>query len=528
MQSASEHEAIAEWLSRPEAYPHQPESVEEIETHISHVFVAGELVYKLKKPVKYDFLDYTTLEAREQACREELRLNRRLAADTYLRVVPVKRGTSSGYELDGRGEAVDWVVEMQRLPTELTLEALFKRGKLRPEHMERLAVKLAEFYGSLTPVSLTVEEYRQRCVAHVHANLSELLSVKHHLPRGAVERVHGFQLQLLNLCPKLLEQRVQEGRFVDGHGDLRPEHICLSDPIRIFDCIEFSADFRRMDVADELAFLAAECDFLGADWAGRHLIAAYELQTGDRPAPVLLDFYKCYRACVRAKVAALRADQVEGEAQESAAGEAQRHLGFADRYAAPWLAPLVICVGGLAGTGKTTLARALAEILGAEVLRTDEIRREIFGAGPYSAEVHGGSYAPEARERVYDEMFKRAAALHSHRISIVLDGTFSMAAQIRKGSDLATDSGAVFLAIECVCPPEVARERISRRLAMGRDASEARPEIHDIQRNLREIWPRDVAQIRIDSGQSIERQADEVLKALGTILQGCAFKNVGG
>src|SRR5205823_496105 len=165
---------------------------------------------------------------------------------------------------------------------------------------------------------------------------------------------------------------------------------------------------------------------------------------------VLLDFYKCYRACVRAKVAALRADQVEGKARESAASEARAHLALADKYSAPWLQPLVVVVGGLAGSGKTTLATALAEALGAELLRTDVIRQEVFGAGPNSAEIYGGIYAPEARERVYDEVFRRAAALHSDRISVVLDGTFPERSLLSQAKSLASDPRAVFLAIECV------------------------------------------------------------------------------
>src|SRR5439155_12847777 len=205
--------------------------------------------------------------------------------------------------------------------------------------------------------------YRELCLSHVHGNLRELLAVKHHLPRGVVERVHGFQLQLLMLQPALFEGRVESGRIVEGHGDLRPEHICLSDPIQIFDCIEFSPDFRRIDVADELAFLAAECDFLGADWVGPQLLAAYRRQSGDIPPPILIDFYKSYRACVRAKVAALRADQLQGAAQSAAAAEAHQHLALADRHVESWSKPLVLVVGGLSGTGKTTLAKALASAL---------------------------------------------------------------------------------------------------------------------------------------------------------------------
>lgn len=511
---APEHESIVRWLARPEAYVYRPDRVEQIETHISHVFLAGSYVYKLKKSVKYDFLDFTTAQAREHACREEVRLNRRLAPGTYLGVLPVIRGTGGDYRLEGSGEVVDWLVEMRRLPTELTLDALHRRGKLLSGHIDRLSDVLVHFYRSLTPLPLAPQEYGERFLSHVRGNLRELLAVKYHLPRGVVERVHGFQLQLLRLRPEIFEDRASAGRIVDGHGDLRPEHICLSDPIAIFDCIEFSSDFRRIDVADELAFLAAECDFLGADWVGAQLLASYQQQSGDQPSVVLWDFYKSYRACVRAKVAALRADQLQGQAQEAAASEARRHLALADQYVAPWVRPLVLAVGGLSGTGKTTLATALAEALGAELLRTDTIRQELFGTGLHTSAMDSGIYRREARERVYDEMYRRAAALNGDRISAVLDGTFSTLDLLGKAQKVAVSPRSVFLAIECVCRPEVAHQRISQRVAKGRDESDARPEIHDLQRERWETWSADITQVRIDTEQPLNKQVEQVIAAL--------------
>jgi aminoglycoside phosphotransferase family enzyme/predicted kinase len=514
MDTAKEHEAITRWLSRADTYPHRPQKVEQIETHISQVFLAGSYAYKLKKPVKYDFLDFSTVQAREHACREEVRLNRRLASETYLGVLPVIRREGGNYRWEGPGRVVDWLVEMRRLPTDLTLDSLHRRGKLRSEHIDRLISTLVQFYRSLAPLPVTPEEYRDRYWAHVRGNLRELLAVKHHLPRGVVERVNGFQLQLLQLRPALFDERVRAGRIVDGHGDLRPEHICLDDPIAIFDCIEFSPDFRRIDVADELAFLAAECDFLGADWVGPQLLKKYQDQSGDQMLSILLDFYKSYRACVRAKVAALRAEQLQEAAREAAAAEAQRHLGLADKYVGPWLCPLVLVVGGLAGTGKTTLANTVANALGAELLRTDILRQEIFGAGPHAANTDGGIYRQDARERVYEVMFHRAAEFHADRISVVLDGTFSSVDLLSKARQLAADSRSAFLAIECVCRPEVAHQRISQRQAEGRDASDAQPEIHDIQRMRWETWPAAVPQVSIDTEQPLKQQLEQVIARL--------------
>lgn len=523
MGSSQEHEAIVRWLSDPASYPHRPKHVDQVETHISRVFLAGPLVYKLKKPVRYDFLDFSTRELREHACREELRLNRRLAPEVYLRVVPIFRGPNDKYQWEGPGEVADWLVEMNRLPTELTLDALYQRGALRPADIDRLAATLVNFYWSLVPLALQPHEYVERYQAHVRGNFRELLSVRHHLPRGAVERTSAFQLQLLALEPELLEARVRGGRVVDGHGDLRPEHICLSDTIAIFDCLEFSADFRRIDIADELAFLATECDFLGADWAGQQVLAAYQDQTGDRPPAMLLDFYRCYRACVRAKVAALRADQLQGARHDAAVREAKKHLALADKYATPWQRPLVLAVGGVAGTGKTTLARALAETFAAELLRTDVIRQELFAGGHRATSDSGDKYGAAARRAVYEDMFRRGAALLADRISVVLDGTFSTVESILNAAQLASGSQVNFLAVECTCRLEVARQRIEKRLAAAVDASEATPEIHNQQKAAWQQWPEEIQQVNVDTERPLTEQIARVVSKLQTVF--CSAKH---
>lgn len=504
-----EHDEIVRWLSTPEAYPHRPPSVERIETHISCVFLAGDDVYKLKKPVRYDFLDFSTVDLRERACRDELRLNRRLAPQTYLDVVPITRTGNGLLRIGGDGEPLDWLVHMRRLPTDQTLEELHRRGELRPEQIDRLASVLVDFYRSLKPLPISADEYRARVEAHVRGNRRELMTVSHHLPPSAVERIHAFQLQFLQLRPEVFDNRVHAGRIVEGHGDLRPEHICLTEPPAIFDCIEFSREFRTLDVADELAFLAAECDFLGADWVGPHLLARYGELTGDQPPEVLLDFYKSYRACVRGKIGALRADQVEGEQRAAATAEALRHLQLADRYARPWSRPLVLIVGGLSGTGKSTLAAALAEALGAELLRTDVIRREMFpGDKPPNL------YSPESRQQVYEEMFARAGRLHAEGVSVVLDGTFGSNQSFTGAAKVATQPDAMLLALECVCPPEIAHERIRQRLAEGNDPSEARPELNRQQQQEWEAWQADIPQVRIDTVEPLDAQVQRVIALL--------------
>ncbi len=230
----------------------------------------------------------------------------------------------------------------------------------------------------------------------------------------------------------------------------------------------------------------------------------------------MLAFYKSYRACVRAKVAALRADQLRGDQQQRAAGEAVKHLELGDSYARSWIRPLVIAIGGLSGTGKTTLARALAKKLGNELLRTDVLRQEVDerlpghrGSGP---SMRGADrYSPESRRRVYDALFVRAHALIVSGVSVVLDGTFSTNDAISAASQLVGDNSAKFLAIQCICDPAVARKRIAARQRTHSDISEATPQLHDEQRAAWENWPAEVPQIKINTEAQIEGQVQQVL-----------------
>ena len=512
-----EQEPIVRWLSSPQAYDdslEHVEHVEHLETHISHVFLAGPLVYKLKKPVKFFFLDFLTLTARESACREEVRLNRRLAAEWYQGVAAIHRDDAGQLHIDGTGRVVDWLVVMRRLPTDLTMDALCQRGELRNEHIDRLADRLVAFHQSLEPLPMTANLYIDRCHVHVHGNLQELDKPAHALPYAMVKRVHGFQLQLVLLYRTLLEERARHGHIVEGHGDLRPEHVCFTDPIAIFDCIEFSAELRAIDVADELAFLAAECDFLNVEWVGSRLLTSYQAKSRDRAPTVLLDFYKSYRACVRAKVAILRAAQLEGAEHAAAAEEALRHLMIADRAAQPYVSPLFIVVGGASGTGKSTLGAALANVFGAQLLRTDAIRLDLFGSLPHASKPDQGVYEVEARARVYQVMLERAAALVDEGISVVLDGTFAVVDQLIDAQRFAIQRELMFVAIECVCRPAVAYARISSRTAEGHDPSDAWPDLHRLQRRHWQSWPQDINQIHVDTEQPVASQTREVVERL--------------
>jgi predicted kinase len=349
------------------------------------------------------------------------------------------------------------------------------------DHVTRLAARIAEFHRTASVVILSSEEYCQRYEARVRANRRELLDPRHSLPAALIKRVHTAQLLQLLLCPEQFSERVDSRRIVDGHGDLRPEHICFAPEPIVFDCLEFSAEFRQLDIVDELAFLAMECDAAGADWIGPRMFAAWQAASHDNPRPTLISFYKSFRACVRGKVAALRAAQLSGESQSAALHEALRYLQLAERYLTGLSKPVLIAIGGLMGSGKSTLATRLAELLGAEHLQTDRLRQELFGMPGEQHSYDEGRYKPESRQSVYDEMFLRAGQLLAEGVSVVVDGTFLEIEQRRAIRSLATMANATHLAVHCVCSPAEARRRIVERQNRGDDPSEGRLDLFERQ-----------------------------------------------
>jgi len=489
-----EHEAVVRLLKSPAAYSDPTSDVRLVETHISQVFLTDRYVYKLKKPVRFDFLDFSTLAKREAACRDELRLNRRLAPDVYLDVVPIvadesgrlrlgdARAAVGGLGAANSGRLVDWVVHMKRLPAERMLDRLSAENRLSAAEIDRLADFLADYYRRAEPLSVDGEAYREAIAHHVADNRRVLLDASE-IDADQVRRIHTAQLRFLASRADELRSRAAAGRVIDGHGDLRPEHVCLTEPIAVFDCIEFSAEFRRVDMLDELGFLAMECDAAGAAEVGRRIVDAYRRQSHDDAPAELESFYKSYRAAVRAKVAALRAAQVDGPARRESLDTRDRYLRLADGYLrAAGARPLVIVVGGLMGTGKSTLARGLSEALGMEVLRTDVARRSLFPAGDSPAAFDEGRYLAEARNRVYDELLGTARSRLAAGVSVVLDGTYLQADKRAQVQELAREMNADSLIVRCVCPRETSLRRIEARLAGGTgDPSEARPELYDRQ-----------------------------------------------
>ena len=355
-------------------------------------------------------------------------------------------------------------------------------------------------------------------VDHCEANLTDLLGCQGPAQEPIIRRVQGAQKRYLALRKNLFYDRVRDGRVVEGHGDLRAEHIYMESPPAIIDCVEFSKELRQVDVLDDLSFLALDCQRLGNSEIGRHVLEAYQQASNDDPPSTLIAFYKCYRACVRAKVAALRAAQADETQKNQFVRQNHQYLNWADYYAAQLGLPALVITGGLIGSGKSTLATHVADALGAELISTDQLRRSQFGSSKSPAKYGAEIYQRDLRLSVYDQLLSRAGSMLDDGCSVVLDGTFLTNALRQSALELGERHGARGLFVECVCPKAIAIHRIEQRAETSVTESEASPEFYDQQLNEYETLESAMPAVCVDSTVSIGEELQTVFSALRTRL----------
>lgn len=509
-------------LSQPSAYPHPVDDVEVIQTHISVVFLAGEFVYKVKKPVDLGFLDFTTLEKREHFCHQEVRLNRRLAPDVYLGVVPVVEtegglrfdvegmsenggevdatsGDRGDVEADGgdvevsedeagrasRPGAREWAVRMRRLPEDLTLETWVAEGAIRAYHVAVLARRIARFHARAARGTRIARWGRFEVVAgNARENLQQSRGRFDGDPLRPelFERLSSALERELDRLRPVIERRAEAGVPVDTHGDLHLDHVYIfpdrdpPDDLVVIDCIEFNERFRYADPIADIAFLEMDLRYHGREDLAVVLADAYLDAAGDPEGRLLVPFYAAYRAAVRAKVSGMRAAESEvPETGRAADIESER---------AHWLLALgllesrdrrpgLVLIGGLPGTGKSTLADSLAERAGFEVVASDPTRKGLAGLDPETsaADAFGaGIYTAEWNDRTYGALFERAAARLLEGARVIVDASFREDARRESFLDLARRYRvpALFLLLES--PPERVRRRIASRAGGPSDA----------------------------------------------------------
>ena len=469
-------------LLDPAAYPEpRPAGVELRQTHISYVLLAGERVYKLKKPVALGFLDYSTPARRAYYCRREVALNRRFAPDVYLGVVPIVE-RAGALRVGGRGRVLERAVLMRRLPEAGMLTRLLDDRAATPELLERIARRVAAFhataaagprvarYGRPGAIRYTVASNLARCAPYVGRTLDA----------ESYEHLRAWNAAFLREHRALLQRRVAEHRIREGHGDLHAASICIDNgKIVLFDGIDFSNRLRCTDVAAEVAFLAMDLDHYGRADLREAFVAAYVAAGGDEELAALLPFYQCYRATVRGLVASIAAD----ESSFDVAGRvAQRALarGYFDLarfgYAGGAPHPLLLLLGGLPASGKSTLARALAGRLALVPLNSDVVRKERVGLAPTArraAAPGAGLYSAAATEATYAALLDAARSWLRRGVSVALDASFRRADHRAAAVALAESLGVPWLAVECGCDPGTARARLAARAHDANAVSDA-------------------------------------------------------
>jgi len=434
------------------------------ETHVSILLFLGDRVFKLRKPLRFDFADFSTRSARAEDCRREVDLNRRLAPDVYLGVA----------EVTLEGEALEHCVVMRRLPAERSLAHLVREPEsLWSVELRRVARTLAEFHAradrspSISGAA-SIEAVTRQFEANVAAMAPFVGPVLDPAAHGAV--VRGVR-RFLEGRSALFAGRIAAGQICDGHGDLQADDIyCLDDGPRILDCLEFDDLLRCGDVVADVAFLAMDLERLGARAAAERFVHDYEGLSGAPLPPSLLHFYVALRAYIRAKVACLRHEQGDS----LGAREAPLLLALAGDHLERARVRLVV-VGGLPGSGKSTLASALGAELGAIVLRSDELRPEQFGAehGPTTSGYRRGRYTDERTHDVYEHLMGAARVHLGLGESVILDASWIASSHRDEARHLAAESAAELTELRCTVPADVAEQRIAARLRVAADPSEA-------------------------------------------------------
>jgi uncharacterized protein len=451
------------------------------ETHTAVIVLVGDLAYKLKKPVDLGFLDFTSRPKRARACAREVELNRRLSPDVYLGVADV---------WGPDGTLCDHLVVMRRMPAERRLATLARRGDDVGDGLVDLARLLAGFHARAERSRAADDAARPAALRRRWADNTE--GLLHHgaglLDAGEIVRADALAADYLAGREHLFERRIAAGRAVDGHGDLLADDIfLLDDGPRVLDCLEFDDRLRYGDTLADVAFLAMDLERLGRPELAARFLAAYAEHAGDTWPASLAHHHVAYRAQVRAKVAAIRS----GQGVAGTAAEAQDLLALCCRHLDAGTVRLV-AVGGLPGTGKSTLAAGLGDRLGATLLRSDEIRKELAGMDPRhhaDASYRTGLYDPEMTGATYDVMLDWAGIALAGGESVVLDASWLDGNRRRQVRELASTHHAVLTELRCEAPTDVADRRLAERRRVAGDPSDATPEIAAAMRRDADPWP---------------------------------------
>jgi hypothetical protein len=492
-----QQQRLVDALQRPETFDEPVDDIQYIQTHISHVVLAGRYAYKIKKPLNLGFLDFSTLAQRRHCCEEELRLNRRLAPDLYLEVVQIT-GSLDTPRLGGDGPVLEYAVKMRRFPqSEMLSEKLPDRQTLH-----RLAAQVAAFHLAI-PAADPATPYGtpERVLYPMLENFAQIREIG--LPDLELSRLDPLQTWTRDQAQRLddlLWQRKRQGRIRECHGDMHLGNITsYQDRLQVFDGIEFNPNLSWIDTLNDVGFLLMDLQHRGLDGEAADFLNLYLERTGDYPGLPLLHFYLTYRAMVRAKVAAIRLNQA-GLSDEQRQDLLAEYLGYIELAEGLTQAtqPLLMITHGLSGSGKSLFSGWLLERLPAVRLRSDVERKRLFtsNAGPQGLEQ--GIYSHQASQVTYAHLREIAAILLRAGFSVIVDATFLKQAQRGPFQQLAEQLGTPYLILDCRAPESLLRKRIGQRLEQGADPSEADLSVLELQLQNQEALSDEELNHRID------------------------------
>ncbi len=522
MSHADLTQEILEFFLDPESYEHEVPRVEHRQTHVSHLFFAGDFVYKVKKPVNLGFLDFSTLDKRRAAAVAELELNRRVAPEVYLDVAAVHREPDGGLSFNAPALVEEVAVVMKRLPEEQRLSSLVALGDARPEMMQDLGRLIADFHRR---AASTPQIARFGSLETVRHNWSENFEqtepfIGRTLSRETWATCKTEIERFMRAYADLFEQRIAQGWIRDCHGDLQTDDIFI-DPktgaAQVLDCIEFNERFRYSDTLADAAFLSMDLRYRSAPDLAESFLEAYFRHSSDDRIPTLLRFYESYRAYVRGKVRSFVIDQPGPSREEKAAAadEARRFfdLSLVD---ARRLRPRLVLLAGLMGTGKTRQAEELGRRAGVRVWHSDVLRKRLAGLDPeeerrvpFGADI----YSPEWTEKTYDALIEEARKELARGNSVILDASWSRAHQRARARRAAEEREALFAVIECFATDEALKIRLTKP---DRSITDGRLELLDDQRAAYEPPNADEAELllRVDTSGEFQPVAERAFQAL--------------
>jgi aminoglycoside phosphotransferase family enzyme/predicted kinase len=503
---------LIEELKNPSTYGSDVDTVDVLQTHISFIALTGKYAYKIKKPVDFGFLDFSTLKKRKYFCEEEVRLNRRLCPDIYLDVVPLTCEDDK-LVIGGGGQVVDYAVKMKEFSQEQIMTNLLQREKVHDEIIRNICQILVDFYNA-SEKSKEIDKFGQ--VESIKKNIDENFEqteqvINITIPRNMYRFIKKINDDFLKERKSVFQKRIKDERIKDCHGDLHSGNIVLSDKIYIFDCIEFNKRFRYCDVASDIGFLAMDLDYQNYPFLSSYLINLYVEKSGDKDIFKVLNFYKSYRAYVRGKVIGFRLNDshVEEREKDAIIKTSKKYYYLAHYYASLISIdlhkdrPIIFIVSGLSGTGKSTLASKLSVDYNASYLNSDIIRKEIAGIDRYERHLDSidtGLYQPEKIDFTYKKVIEKTDELLKKGHNVVLDATFQIKKYRDMAKEIADENNAIFILIQTTAPDNIVKNWLDVRLKK-KTVSDGRWEVYLNQKKTFEPYLSQEKPLIIDMSQ---------------------------